>query len=351
MTKRITYIDQLKGLAIFFVAIGHFIQYNTFESKSGTLFSVIYSFHMPLFMFISGYVAFKTIRIIIFENYFGFILKRIKSLLIPFFAWPLLVDNFFFNNNLNVDLYSQLAVLLKDPRGGLWFLWYLFFLTVIYTFFLLVANSFNKKTSIFKDLVIAALLLCFLVVLRVINIAVYTDSFIQYFGYFFIGIFISKYSVLKEMVLNLKFFTISLFLFLLTVGHYSFNDVNFHSLGVNLLVKIIAANAAIFSIYYIVNFIEWPAVANRYITKWGMSSIVIYTTHFKFIEIFKGVYLIPEVNVFLLLLISSIVSIAIIEFCMLLHKIVKLSPLLNLILYGQTASTFFRNQKLEVRQD
>lgn len=58
---RISYIDQLKGIAILLVVLGHVIGYNNCEDSF--LWRFIYSFHMPLFMFISGYVAQMTFRI------------------------------------------------------------------------------------------------------------------------------------------------------------------------------------------------------------------------------------------------------------------------------------------------
>lgn len=57
LINRNSTIDGLRGIAIMLVVIGHVIQYvfspNTFDDN--LLFRVIYSFHMPLFMFISGY--------------------------------------------------------------------------------------------------------------------------------------------------------------------------------------------------------------------------------------------------------------------------------------------------------
>lgn len=56
-------IDYLKGLSIILVVVGHAIQYNICDYNVNPFFNIIYSFHMPLFMFISGYVAFLTIDI------------------------------------------------------------------------------------------------------------------------------------------------------------------------------------------------------------------------------------------------------------------------------------------------
>lgn len=57
MTKRITYLDSLKAILILLVILGHAVQFNTEEYETNPLFQFIYSFHMPLFLFISGYLT------------------------------------------------------------------------------------------------------------------------------------------------------------------------------------------------------------------------------------------------------------------------------------------------------
>lgn len=57
MNQRDVTIDIVKGMAILFVVIGHLLQYNTADGSHGVCFNWIYSFHMPLFMLLSGYVA------------------------------------------------------------------------------------------------------------------------------------------------------------------------------------------------------------------------------------------------------------------------------------------------------
>ena len=49
-TERIGYIDVAKGIAIILMLMGHFIPFNTI------LYTIIYSFHMSLFVFVSGYL-------------------------------------------------------------------------------------------------------------------------------------------------------------------------------------------------------------------------------------------------------------------------------------------------------
>lgn len=49
MSKRINYIDYMRGIAIILVVMGHLIQFNGFPT-SNPVFEFIYSFHMPLFL-------------------------------------------------------------------------------------------------------------------------------------------------------------------------------------------------------------------------------------------------------------------------------------------------------------
>lgn len=51
--KRIDYIDRMKGFAIFLVVMGHL----SFSGISTVMSPWISSFHMSLFMFLSGLVA------------------------------------------------------------------------------------------------------------------------------------------------------------------------------------------------------------------------------------------------------------------------------------------------------
>lgn len=81
--KRIDNIDFLRGIAIFLVIWGHIIQYsslNSFDFFENTMFKIIYSFHMPLFMLISGYVFTFSFNK---YNLKQILSKRIQSLIQP----------------------------------------------------------------------------------------------------------------------------------------------------------------------------------------------------------------------------------------------------------------------------
>lgn len=87
MKTRNTYIDLAKGVAIFLVVLGHCIQYgysiDYYESRAffeNIVFKIIYSFHMPLFALISGYLFYFSLKK---RNFFETIYNRFMTLGIP----------------------------------------------------------------------------------------------------------------------------------------------------------------------------------------------------------------------------------------------------------------------------
>jgi fucose 4-O-acetylase-like acetyltransferase len=59
MKKRIAYLDYVKGVAIFLVVWLHCIQYLFGKTDESLIFTSVVSFHMPLFMIISGYLFYQ----------------------------------------------------------------------------------------------------------------------------------------------------------------------------------------------------------------------------------------------------------------------------------------------------
>jgi fucose 4-O-acetylase-like acetyltransferase len=114
-------LDALKGMAIALVVVGHVIQYShptTFDSSR--IFRFIYSFHMPLFMFISGYIAAYTQ----IEKR-PFLRKKFLGLVVPFLVWYG-ISYFILPANHHIAPYTYWSNLFVSPDYGLWFLWVLF---------------------------------------------------------------------------------------------------------------------------------------------------------------------------------------------------------------------------------
>lgn len=63
ISNREPYFDNVKFILILLVVIGHFIEKIIFMDTSfKVIYETIYSFHMPLFIFISGYFSKNTLK-------------------------------------------------------------------------------------------------------------------------------------------------------------------------------------------------------------------------------------------------------------------------------------------------
>jgi fucose 4-O-acetylase-like acetyltransferase len=111
-------MDALRGLAILLVVLGHALsEYGYPYYNKSTAYVFIYSFHMPLFAFVSGFVIYG---------------KRINPkdkflmLIIPFLAWiPVnqLLDYYVFHETVYLGTFKEA---LLHPEYALWYLWFLF---------------------------------------------------------------------------------------------------------------------------------------------------------------------------------------------------------------------------------
>lgn len=85
-TLHYDWIDAAKGLGIIFVVLGHAIADTTQNVQFfGKLFQIIYSFHMPLFFFLSGFCGIKALQKRKLHEEEAYILERFKRLMVPYF--------------------------------------------------------------------------------------------------------------------------------------------------------------------------------------------------------------------------------------------------------------------------
>jgi fucose 4-O-acetylase-like acetyltransferase len=121
-------LDVLKALAIVLVIFGHAV--NLVYGKAvrapfwlGVIFSVVAAVNVPLFMFVSGYLARRRPDL----KWLG---QRAMRLLVPLAAWSILVWITFFR----AQGLGWFVPLVSMPyENGLWFLYVLFELCVLYT--------------------------------------------------------------------------------------------------------------------------------------------------------------------------------------------------------------------------
>lgn len=85
---RLRSFDALKLFAIFLVLWGHSIQYlQSGHYADEPVYRYIYSFHMPLFMMLSGYFALPAMKLTLFK----FFKKKFLQLLLPCITWGVII--------------------------------------------------------------------------------------------------------------------------------------------------------------------------------------------------------------------------------------------------------------------
>ena len=135
------------GGAILLVLWGHCLQgcntdlFNIFQNW---MFRIIYSFHMPLFMLISGYLFWKSRN----KKLKDIIIRRIVTIGIPFLVWSTLL---YFRKV--VILHEEVSIMkyLQNIRYGIWFLQSIFIITIEVAIIIKIAERINGKIRMFRN--------------------------------------------------------------------------------------------------------------------------------------------------------------------------------------------------------
>ena len=200
-------IDTLKGILILSVVFGHFFTHDSSDSLASEILSnFIYSFHMPLFVFVSGY--FTNNRTVV---------KGSLRLLETYVVFQLIKGIWYH--------YSALWLLIMPGP----MLWYLIAL-IVWRFISAVLEKLGVKVS-----------WLFLSILVVISVAV---GFIPWVGrefalsrivvfspYFFLGVYLRNIQVIDEVRerVNFRFALIILIVSLIAGAFFAFHSIDVKS--------------------------------------------------------------------------------------------------------------------------
>ena len=211
MENRIQYIDRLKGFAILLVVMGH-IPLFCYHTGIENMDRFIGSFHMPLFMFLSGLVTKTKIA-----PEYDFIkwLKKIGGLLLPLFFFGICFT-LYCTHTSNIDdvPYKVLSFVCSNNKMGYW---YLFVLALFYAS--MPIYSLNKINCWYIDALIGIIIeIIFYIgwmpenkltdVLCLLNVA-------SFYPYFIMGYIFRKYNIIEFVKSNNIIFTISLLVYIL----------------------------------------------------------------------------------------------------------------------------------------
>lgn len=319
--KRDATIDIAKGIGIYLVCLGH-------TTSNEVLLKWMYSFHMPLFFFLSGIFHSNS------ENYFEFFKKKVRALLVPYLFFAITLFMFFLlvskkigfsvgenlsvkENFIGIFIGTEIKNFSQVSWGGqLWFLLALF----------LVANFmyFVKKLSLKTQILVNILMIIVNIYLtKKLNFKLPWSflTSLMAFNFYWFGNYFRKDILNRKNIPNL--ILASLLIINLIISHLNGKvDMWRNSYG-NLIMFFIGAYSGIlFLIFFIKKFI----LNNRFLEYIGKNSLVILAYHRRGITIIKVVFIlilkisIPENNTIFNLIFSLIEILLCIPIIVILNK-------------------------------
>lgn len=265
--------DYLKGFLIFLVVLGHcpaFLLYKDINMVyNDPLFVFIYSFHMPLFVFVSGYFFAKKKN----ANLKELVPKQFKRLLYPQFAWNIicliiiLLQFEKFSYLLVGDTTMQTIKCIYHFLTNQWYLWCIFICGII----VVLAYKTKYPKSILLGLAILMILFN-----EYLPGVVFQNQQVSRQLLFFVGGMLFHDVSRHELVMK-KLFLFSLIAYAMSWGIYLWNGTSFGDLRI--------VYKALWAIFGAMLFYNIAKIGFRYgifkssFVIWGGDSLGIYIMH------------------------------------------------------------------------
>lgn len=179
MQARNQKIDFIKFISVFLVIWGHTIQhvYTNLGFFDNPMYLLIYSFHMPLFAFISGFLSLRTF---LKSSLKEIIIKKSVRLLYPGMIWGLILE--VMQVIYMYPSHKNCREIILGVFTDVWFFWTIFWISVLTAISLKISNGH-------KLLFVLLLGICTPVLLFLPN----GDGNIFMYPYFLMGLAYSKY--------------------------------------------------------------------------------------------------------------------------------------------------------------
>lgn len=327
-TNRIEWVDTAKGITIILVVMGH-------ANFPEPLRALIYSFHMPLFFFLSGLFLIKK-----GESFKTFLKKKFKGLIIPYIFYNiiLILFNWFLwfiskNPNLKENIFIKiislpLALRIDDTYDSkLWFLPCLFITSIIFYFF----YRKNKNIYLASCVIIPIIGLYLRNILQIKVLPWSIDiCFIVYIFIICANIFKTKLQYMFKTTHDSYRTLIICFLIFITSTYLNYYSCGYKGINIyesnygNFLFFYISGITGIWLIIRISKMIK----NNNFLIFIGKNSLIIYVTHYIFLAVgfqitkYLANYIYPDFNgqIFLGIIITLICIIACLPTILFINK-------------------------------
>lgn len=313
-------MDVVKFFAIFLVVWGHLVL--IFHNPSYFSYKIIYSFHMPLFMMVSGFFSGST-----WNKKIGYVIKnKAQHLLIPVLLCTILeaTINYMMTPDFSIAQLKDIII------GNSWFLKTLFVIFII---------SYLTKRIIKNDYL--GMIICTIVVILIPHS--YTLQINNMVFYFWFGI------LLNHHISSIEKFKWPLLL-ICTVWFVCFHVFFYHSHITIYSIPYIIDNVRLFFCQYltaiagsmivlILSKLLYESYKNSKITKWlstcGQYTLEIYLVQTVLVCSFMKCALDIEMNAIMQNLLSPILSIPLTYFCIICSKFIGKNKIASFICFGK----------------
>lgn len=215
--RRVKYIDAMRGASILLVVLGHILNIGTGNyDENELLHRIIYSFHMPLFFFISGMVSYKRTEEWTNTFFTRFVKRKFLTLIVPTFVFFILAMAI---GHKNIG-----KTFLETGVGGYWFGQALFQMLLIYGLISWISN--HVSTHLLMPLLTICCLsrmVCFFVNEEPLLYRVFVlREFFMNFYFFIFGLIARKYhGTFTKMIAssNIKGWALSIFIGFLILSY------------------------------------------------------------------------------------------------------------------------------------
>ena len=352
-SERIQYIDALRGFTMILVVFAHVETFGFFsfgyETIVGRLFQ---SFRMPLFFFISGYIAYKKDRIWSRETCLQLAKKKILIQVIPALFFGLIYTYCY--------LHSDFSAFISDAsKMGYWFTFVLLEMFLIYYTLSSVSFAISKtirwpESTVALILLVSSAVVCYLLKLP-LKLIPFLDTIgnytslhytFKYFVYFVLGVLFRQYSNFFLRLIDNKYFTAIIIVLFATIFFFSsdlLKNLNDGNTLIKVIITFLDTILGFLGVIIVFTFFRKYSDSFESSTKLGgvlqyvgRRTLDIYLLHYFFIARIPeiGDYLIMSNNVVIELSLGFILSIIIIGLCLCISNVIRVSPFLGKYLFG-----------------
>lgn len=323
--KRDAYMDCLKGIAIVAVIVGHSL--NNIIPQGNMLFNLVYSFHMPLLMFVSAYIE-ESNREKYAMKEWQMLIKRVRSLLIPYVSWNILYD-VISGSIWEVNIKDFGLMLLGYNQGGLWFFPVLFGLKVLHFLYWMIKRKMGNRSSYISDICVCGFLEAITVLLALLTKNQYIINMLSYAIPYFFAVIIVDNEVLQKMMVSEWTISFALLIYFFVFQKFSFYDTNWTT-------QVIRIGLSLCVIIVCLKFREkWSEsnYFNKMLCIFGSNSLAIYVLHGFFIDYLSYFSMIESAYIVSVLSVLSAFLIAWI--CTGIAQIIGISAWWSKVLFGK----------------